>query len=446
MHSGPSGLPAVVVVGAGAAGIGAGLALARSRVPYIILEASSRLGGRAYTDCDSLGSLFDHGCHWFHSADRNPLRVLADRLGHAYAGRIVRGVRPLCIDGQWLDQAERESINAMIFGMFDEIEAAAGQGRDVAASDVIDFSGRFGPLRRHWIELLECRAPEEVSIVDAGRYFDTRVNFAVKDGYGRLFEKLSRGLAVRFASPVSAIETRKDGVRVSGSFGEIDCAAVILTASLGVLAAGAIALRPAPDQAFAAALDDIRMGSYEKTVIAFDRPVLTFPPGTESSYCDIVDPADADDLPLNFEIHPFGRPLAISHLAGGSLDRGLAKDGPRGLIDLSIGKLVRAFGADIRRHIVGTLVTSWGRNPYVRGGYAIARPGRARSRDRLIAGDISDRVFLAGEACHPYWFATAHGAYLTGIDRAHRALAAIGHPAAPPDALWLPEFEAAAGG
>ena len=95
MHSGPTGLPAVVVVGAGAAGIGAGLALARSGVPYIILEASSRVGGRAFTDCDSLGSLFDHGCHWFHSADRNPLRVLADRLGHAYA-RANAGCIHLC--------------------------------------------------------------------------------------------------------------------------------------------------------------------------------------------------------------------------------------------------------------------------------------------------------------------------------------------------------------
>ena len=188
------------------------------------------------------------------------------------------------------------------------------------------------------------------------------------------------------------------------------------------------------------------MGTYEKTVIAFDRPILQFPAGTESSYCDIVDPADADDSPLNFEIHPFGRPLAISHLAGGSLDLLLAREGERGLVDLTIAKLVRGFGADIRRHIVGTLVTSWGSNPYIRGGYAIARPGRAGSRDRLIAGDISDRVFLAGEACHPYWFATAHGAYLTGIDRAHRALSAIGHPAAPPDPLWLPHGEAAVGG
>jgi monoamine oxidase len=446
MHSGPSGLPAVVVVGAGAAGIGAGLALARSGVPYIILEASSRVGGRAFTDCDSLGSLFDHGCHWFHSADRNPLRVLADRLGHGYAGRTTRGVRPICVDGRWVDQPEREHINAMIFGMFDEIEAAAAQEHDVAASDVIDFTGRFGPLRRHWIELLECRAPEEVSVLDAERYFDTKVNYAVKDGYGRLFEKLSCGLAIRRDSPVTAIETTPDSVRVRGNFGEIECAAVILTASLGVLAAGAITLRPEPDHAFAAALEDVRMGTYEKTIVAFDRPVLAFPPGTQSFYCDIVDPSETDDSPLNFEIQPFGRPLAISHLAGGSLDRLFASAGERGLIDLTISKLVRAFGADIRRHIVGTVVTSWGRNPFIRGGYAIARPGGAKSRERLIAGDISDRVFLAGEACHPYWFATAHGAYLTGIDRAHRALRSIGSPVMPPDPLWLPPLAAAAGG
>ena len=53
----------------------------------------------------------------------------------------------------------------------------------------------------------------------------------------------------------------------------------------------------------------------------------------------------------------------------------------------------------------------------------------------MIAGDISDRVFLAGEACHPYWYATAHGAYLTGIDRAHRALSSIDWPVMPRSAL-----------
>ena len=118
-----------------------------------------------------------------------------------------------------------------------------------------------------------------MSVRDAGRYCDTKVNLAVKDGYGRLFEKLSQDLAIRFMSPVDAIETRGNGVRVSGSFGEIDCAAAICSPRRsGALAAGAITLRPAPP-GLCGALDDIRMGTYEKTVIAFDRPILQFPAG-----------------------------------------------------------------------------------------------------------------------------------------------------------------------
>src|SRR4051812_6219111 len=94
--------PEVVVIGAGAAGIGAGLALARARVPFIILEARHRIGGRAYTDTDSLGHLWDHGCHWFHSADRNVLRPLADRLGHGYASTPRALLVNRYIGGKWI--------------------------------------------------------------------------------------------------------------------------------------------------------------------------------------------------------------------------------------------------------------------------------------------------------------------------------------------------------
>ena len=49
--------PDVVVVGAGAAGIGAGLALTRLKVPFVILEAKDRIGGRAYSESHSVGHL-----------------------------------------------------------------------------------------------------------------------------------------------------------------------------------------------------------------------------------------------------------------------------------------------------------------------------------------------------------------------------------------------------
>jgi monoamine oxidase len=73
--------PDVVIVGAGAAGVGAGMELTKRGVPFVILEASDRVGGRAHTDKTSLPYAWDKGCHWLHCADVNPLVAEADRVG-----------------------------------------------------------------------------------------------------------------------------------------------------------------------------------------------------------------------------------------------------------------------------------------------------------------------------------------------------------------------------
>ena len=75
----------VIIIGAGVAGIGAGLKLKARNVPFIIVEAKSRVGGRAYTDKSSFSFNWDQGCSWFHCADANPLVNWANKLGTTYA-------------------------------------------------------------------------------------------------------------------------------------------------------------------------------------------------------------------------------------------------------------------------------------------------------------------------------------------------------------------------
>ena len=93
--------PDVLVIGAGAAGIGAGRALARAKVPFLIIEAKDRIGGRAFTDTTSLGHLWDQGCHWFHSADQNILRQLAEEIGHKFVNRRRSAIMKSFMDGAW---------------------------------------------------------------------------------------------------------------------------------------------------------------------------------------------------------------------------------------------------------------------------------------------------------------------------------------------------------
>ena len=60
----------VVVIGAGLAGLGAATALRDTGRSCVVLEASDRIGGRAWTTTpDALGGAwFDMGAFWLHDA------------------------------------------------------------------------------------------------------------------------------------------------------------------------------------------------------------------------------------------------------------------------------------------------------------------------------------------------------------------------------------------
>ena len=72
----------VIIVGAGAAGIAAARRLHDAGRQVLVLEARSRIGGRAWT-MSAGGFPLDLGCGWLHSADRNPWSEIARDLGLA---------------------------------------------------------------------------------------------------------------------------------------------------------------------------------------------------------------------------------------------------------------------------------------------------------------------------------------------------------------------------
>jgi monoamine oxidase len=65
----------------------------------------------------------------------------------------------------------------------------------------------------------------------------------------------------------------------------------------------------------------------------------------------------------------------------------------------------------------------WGVDPFARGSYSYALPGKSDCR-AILAAPVDDRVFFAGEACSRGDYSTAHGAYLTGVAAADQAIAA----------------------
>jgi len=64
--------PDVIIIGAGAAGLGAAKTLTDLGISFIMIEAQSRIGGRAYTDHHTFGVPYDMGCHWLNYGRVNP--------------------------------------------------------------------------------------------------------------------------------------------------------------------------------------------------------------------------------------------------------------------------------------------------------------------------------------------------------------------------------------
>jgi monoamine oxidase len=419
--------PDVIVVGAGAAGVGAGLALARLDVPHIILESSQRVGGRAYSDVSSIGHLWDQGCHWFHSADVNVLRFLAEKIGHKFPPSESSGLAQLFSGGKW----HRTPIED--YFIWDVMAKIAGAGGDVAVAGLLNPAEELYPLIRHWCQLIYSRDPEEISTGDAGNYSDSGVNLPVEAGYGCLIERMAEKLPVRRNAQVLEIRVGPTNVTVVTTQGSVAAKACVVAVPARVLERGAIFFDPGLPDTVVQAVNDVPMGWYEKVAIAFDGAVFE---GFDSSFMDFCDPVGLEAKPVTFEIQPFGRPIAVAHF-GGSVARELAALGDASMVDFAVEALVGAFGSGIRRRIVATAATQWSRNSSIGGAYSCAKPGKAHAR-QAFAAPIHDRVFLAGEHVHQRYMATCHGAYETGLSAGARAAAAAGYAQRETDALWLP--------
>ncbi len=125
----------VAIIGAGAAGIGAARALEGKGLSVIVLEARDRLGGRAFTERLPNDIVFDVGCGWLHSADRNRFVPIAEQLGFD----IDRG-RPHWSQQTFnigFPQKERERYLAEMDAFYDRAEAAAESDPDRPASDLL---------------------------------------------------------------------------------------------------------------------------------------------------------------------------------------------------------------------------------------------------------------------------------------------------------------------
>ena len=409
--------PAVVIVGAGAAGIAAARHLKSLRVQTLVLEASARIGGRAVTDNSSFGQPFDRGAHWFHSPAENPLRELADQLQFDYSRTPL--AEDYCRASAPLSAAEALSCAETVERGFDRIAELGARGLDVAAESAIERDARWADVLAAEFTAKQGVSPAQGSSLDYSRYVWRDADLPVTGGYGNLISRLAQGLPVELATPVTAIDWGSaECVTVHTARGPIGARAVIVTASTGVLASGAIRFSPALPLATESAIHALPMGHSNKFALSFTQPVFgDLPPS-------LWFPVDPPCASLELLLRPADAELAVG-IFSGEFGRELAAAGAATMREVLLAQLTELFGHEIKRAAAASVAVNWDAEPWVRGYVAAAQPGAADARQRL-AEPVGERLFFAGEATSRCYMGDVHGAWLSGIAAAEAAVAQCG--------------------
>ncbi|MBN34307.1 MAG: twin-arginine translocation pathway signal protein [Rhodospirillaceae bacterium] len=405
-----SGNPDVVVIGAGAAGIGAARTLMDLGLSVTVLEARDRIGGRAHTETETFGVPYDQGCHWLHNAYMNPFVGYGVENGfNLYpSGGGDYGL----YDGttRLADDAYRE-IDQTLADAWNAILDAGREGRDIDVASVV-------PQDQPWSPLVACyiggwsmgKDLRDLSCLDLWNGEAGSENWFCRQGFGTVISHYGREIPVELNTAVESIDWSGSGVRVGTSSGSIETSAVILTVSTGVLAAEGIRFTPALDAQKQESFHRISMGTYNHIALMFSKDIFEL---GEDGYFEYK-PATTDAV--GFLTNISGSNLAFGYV-GGSFGKELIDAGVDAAVNFGLEKIKASLGNDIEKSFVKGTYTAWDSDPLTLGSYASAEPGYAWMR-RVLREPVGDRVFFAGEACHPLLWATAAGALLSGQDAA----------------------------
>ena len=402
-----SSVRALVIIGGGAAGIGAADEARRRGVDALIVEAANRLGGRAHS-IEWNGHALDLGCTWMHSAERNSLRVEAERLGLA----IDRN--PTGWFSQYRDLGFSPEDREAAFRAFDELEERM-RTIPPASDRAADLLEPTNPWNS-WLEAISSyingASLEEVSIADWLAYDNAASdqNWRLPGGYGTLVAQLGEQFDHRLATPVTAVSRLPETVRVETAVGVIESERVIVTVPTSTL--DRIRFDP-PIPGILEAAAELPLGLADKLFLSLEN-ADEFPHGAHL----VGNPRSSETG--SYFLNPMGIPV-VEGFFGGSGARALEALDDEAAAAFMANELAALLGTDIRKRLKPIARSRWAHHDWIAGAYSHALPGQAAVRQRLAeAGD--DRIAFAGEAVSAADYSTAHGAFDSGREAVRRLL------------------------
>lgn len=415
----------IIIIGAGTAGLSAAKTLAAQNIPFVVLEASHRIGGRAYSEAFAGGGWFDLGCSYMHEGEINPLVEIAAALGIALGD----GTRFNTEKTQLFDRQGRQSAAA--HARYMAFQSACGalmrranaqSGIDTDIGSLLDWDDPQTPVYAHLMASMNGSDVTDQSVCDHLKA-KFGLDYPVHDGLGNLIARWGGDVPVALNRAVRAIDWRDGYVEVTTNSGKITGKKVLITVSTNILTSGAIRFTPNLPDAVMSAAANLPCGVLNKIGLSFvpgtfapdqDGAYVAWPAGPDAR---LAEPQEIAGFDLNFDS---GQQAII--FAGGSFGIYLERQGPAAMRDYALSCVAGVFGASIIDKVTDSITTAWHSEPLTLGAYSYAKPGYSTARQTLCQ-PIEDTVFLAGEAASITHYATCHGAFISGRQAALEMLA-----------------------
>jgi monoamine oxidase len=361
------------------------------------------------TEIDPSGFPIDLGCGWLHSADRNPWSDIARSKGRVIDKTPAPWTRQSLTYG--FPAEEQRKFRKTAHQFYERLDQAE-QHPDQPASALLEPGNRWNNLIVAVNTFIAGAELADISAHDLARYEDNGVNWRVVDGFGTLIANHAQGVPATLGCPVQRIDRSGVRLRIETATGAIAADQAVIAVPTSILAEENFFTPALPDKVEAAL--DLPLGLDDKLFLSLDH--------AEEFEKDsrLFGRTDRTGTGM-YHLRPFGRPH-IECYFGGSLAHQLEADGEAAFFDFASSELTGVLGNDFANRIKPIGVHGWDADPFARGSYSFAVPGKADER-AVLARPVDDRLFFAGEACSRSDYSTAHGAYLSGIAAADQLLA-----------------------
>jgi monoamine oxidase len=413
--------PEVLVLGAGAAGLSAASALLAAGRSVTVLEATSRLGGQAWTRTSSA-----HPVELGPASVRQPLPgmdawerraptslwhdgrdVALDEAGHA----LEEALRTQGPDEPWGDTLARQGrpLPDAVRGL----AALVLQGLDPAQASRAGLEQAFAGGRA-W------REPAFLAAGGLGPAVAALGKLAVDAGAVRLSTVVSE---VRWAARSVVVHARTPWGLTLRPF---RAGAVVVALPPGVLQTGAPSFTPPLAPAARRELDS-RLALPALRVALQLRPAAMAWPLRDGRPLWALGTLWAPSLDFaRFEtLQPRRAPVVLA-TAHGDAARRLGPRGEAAWLRAALASLGQATGLDpeaLEAELDGAFSLDWGAHAYTRGGHVGLRPGGGTGP---LAVQVDETLFFAGaHLADAAQLGTLEGAVASGRDAAARCLAAL---------------------